>query len=67
MTKRHFAPVTVLTDETTVLGAAVAQWDELLTTGFVEALPKKPVSNEPLSKKSATNQATGSVVQLATA
>lgn len=51
MAGRRFAPVTVLTDETTILGASVAQWDELLTAGFVEAFPKKPASNDLLNKK----------------
>ncbi len=66
MTKRRFASATVLTDKTTILGASVAKWDELLTAGFVEALPKDPASNDLLNKKSTASQTTKPVGRLAT-
>lgn len=67
MTRRRFAPVTVLTDETAILGVPVAQWNELLTAGFVEALPKDAASNDLLNKQSTVNQTTKPVERLATA
>jgi hypothetical protein len=40
MLKRNFAPQTTLQDDSLVMGVSVAQWNDVLTTGFVQSLPK---------------------------
>ena len=40
MLKRNFAPQTTLQDDSMVMGVSVAQWNDVLTTGFVQSLPK---------------------------
>ena len=56
MTRRRFAPVTVLTDETTILGAPVAEWKKLLTAGFADALPKDCLPEDLRNTKNTAEQ-----------
>ncbi len=52
MPKRNFAPQTTLQDDSMVMGVSVAQWNDVLTTGFVQSLPKVT----PLAKTSPSNE-----------
>jgi hypothetical protein len=54
MNRRRFAAKSVLQPDTMILGIPVAQWDEILTAGFVQSLPSDAATTNTVVSKENT-------------